>query len=192
MEKTSDIEAKVGKVVRRLRQERGLMATQLAEKSGLSSAMISRIENGNVSPSLGTLQALADALNLPIMSFFSDNDNTADIHHVRHGEGLPSRRVSPGHAHDYLLLGKHSDARFGLQSALIRIERNRAGDLPRYQHAGFVLIYMIEGHANYACGDDIFEIQTGDSLSFDATLRHGFETIHSPHISFLTVTARSE
>lgn len=192
VDKISNIETKVGKVLYGLRQDRGLTAIQLAEQSNLSPAMISRIENGNVSPSLGTLQALADALNLPIMSLFSDNDKTSDIHHVRRGQGLPSRRVSPGHAHDYLMLGKHSDTHYGFHSAHIRIERDRAGDLPRYQHEGYVLIYMLGGHANYACGEDIFELNEGDSLSFDAKLRHGFETIHSPHIAFLSVTARSE
>lgn len=186
----SEIDAAVGRALHRLRQERTMTVTELASKANVSMAMISRIENGHVSPSLNTLQSLADALSVSIMALFSHSENTADVHHVRAGDGLPSRRVTPNHAHDYLLLGKHADPGGSFQSARIRIQQKDSGTLPSYQHEGHVFIYMIEGQATYRCGTQMFVMASGDTLSFDAKLPHGFAEIRSPAIEFITVSSR--
>ncbi len=191
-DKPAAIEAQVGRALHRLRQERALTAAQLAEAAGLSTAMISRIENGHVSPSLGTLQALSDALAVSVMALFSNSENAADVHHVRAGQGLPSRRITQDHSHDYLLLGKHSGPGGSFLSARIRIARHEAGTLPRYQHEGHVFMYVIEGQASYACGAQVFALAPGDTLSFDGKLPHGFTKISSEYIDFISVTARPQ
>lgn len=188
----SEVEAEIGRALHRLRQERGMTVTDLAARANISTAMISRIENGNVSPSLSTLHSLSEALSVSIMALFSNSENSADIHHVRSGGGLPARRVTPGHAHDYLLLGKHFGPGGSFQSAHIRIRREDAGTLPRYQHEGHVFIYMISGKATYTCGTESFAMKPGDTLSFDAKLPHGFCEIASDAVEFITVSARPD
>jgi DNA-binding XRE family transcriptional regulator/quercetin dioxygenase-like cupin family protein len=188
----SEIDAEVGRALYRLRHERSMTVTELATQAGVSVAMISRIENGNVSPSLNTLQSLAQALSVSIMSFFSNTERPADVHHVRAGSGLPSRRLTDNHAHDYLLLGKHGGIGGTFQSARIQIERGSSGTLPRYQHEGYVFIYLIKGKALYSCESETFEMAVGDTLSFDAKLTHGFSKIHSKTVDFLTVSTRPD
>ncbi len=154
--------------------------------------MISRIENGSVSPSLGTLQSLADAMGVPLMALFAHTEGSADVHHVRAGEGLVSRRITQGHAHDYFLLGKHGGPGGLFQSARISIAKDQSGTLPSYQHEGYVFLYMIEGEAVYRCGTEDFAMETGDSLSFDAKLPHGFCEIVSDRIEFITTSTRPQ
>ena len=186
----SDIDADLGRTLHRLRQERGLTVSELAMRAGLSTAMISRIENGHVSPSLNTLQALADTLSVSLMALFTHSDPAADIHHVQAGLGLPSRRLTSDHAHDYLLLGKHISPAGSFQSARIRIEKESSGTLPRYQHEGNVFIYVISGQAVYHCGGEEIGMSAGDTLSFDAKLPHGFDQITTDAIEFITVSTR--
>lgn len=126
--------------------------------------MISRIENGHVSPSLAALQALADALSVSLMALFSHSENAVDVHHVKAGEGLLSRRLTLDHTHDYLLLGKHSGPSGSFQSSRIRILRKNSGTLPSYQHEGYVFIYMIKGEAAYGCGGEIIEMSAGAEI----------------------------
>ena len=189
---SSEVEAEVGRALHRLRQERDMTVTELAARAKISPAMISRIENGNVSPSLSTLHALSEALSVSIMALFSNSGNSADIYHVPAGGGLPARRVTPGHVHDYLLLGKHIAPGGSFQSAKIRIRREDAGNLPRYQHEGHVFIYMICGEAIYACGGESFAMKPGDTLSFDAKMPHGFCEIASDVVEFITTSARPD
>jgi DNA-binding XRE family transcriptional regulator len=56
----------VGRGLRTLRTGRGLSIRALAEKSGLNVNTLSLIENGKTSPSVHTLQQLAQALEMPI------------------------------------------------------------------------------------------------------------------------------
>ena len=66
------IDRAIGASLKELRQSRGQSARWLADQSGIPAAMVSRIENGLVSPSIGTLAALAEALEVPIVSLFRE------------------------------------------------------------------------------------------------------------------------
>jgi transcriptional regulator with XRE-family HTH domain len=188
----STIDLAVGRALNRLRTERGLTVTALANAAGVSPAMVSRVENAQVSPSLATLAALAGALAVPVMALLTTSDPVADIHHVRAGGGLPTRRVTPNHTHDYLLLGKHAGPGGSFQAARIRIDAGDAGDLPSYQHEGHVFLYILEGRARYHCGGETFDLGPGDTLSFDAKAPHGFTRIESAGVEFLTVSTRPD
>lgn len=59
------------------RKEAGLTQAELSEKSGISQADISRIENGSRNPSIALLQRIADALNATLRIEFVPNKSTA-------------------------------------------------------------------------------------------------------------------
>ena len=190
MTQKSDIDLAVGRAVRRLRLDRGKTVTSLSSQAGISQAMISRIETGQVSPSLVTLAAIAAALEVPVMALLAQPQDTSDVHHVKAGQGLPSRRVAQDHVHEYQLLGKHGGPGGSFQSAHIRIEAAQASSLPSYQHEGHVFLYVISGAATYRCGPEQFDLAPGDTLSFDAKLAHGFTGITESHVEFITVSTR--
>src|SRR5688572_17710737 len=60
------LEVGIGTEVRRLRKGLDLTVSELGIAAGISAGMLSKIENGGISPSLATLDALAKALNVPI------------------------------------------------------------------------------------------------------------------------------
>jgi transcriptional regulator with XRE-family HTH domain len=185
-----DVNAQIGQALRRLRHDKSLTVTELAKLSDVSSGMISRIENGQVSPSLTTLYALSGALNVQLMSLFAHTSRSADIHYVPAGSGLASKRIAPGHIHDYALLGKHVDRSAAFESVRVTLRRDQAGDLPRYQHEGHVFIYVVSGEATYICGGEVFELGTGASLSFDGKLPYGFAEILSDEVIIISVSTK--
>jgi len=67
----SDLISPLAEHLRRLRTERALTLHDLATKSGVSRASLSRVENGEVSPTAETLGRLASALELPISQLLS-------------------------------------------------------------------------------------------------------------------------
>jgi transcriptional regulator with XRE-family HTH domain len=90
----------VGAQVRRRRRERDLTLAEVAERTGLNVGYLSQIENDKASPSLETLAALAEALDVPITWFLLDTSPAPRL--VRHADRPES--VSPGertgfHAH---------------------------------------------------------------------------------------------
>jgi len=66
----ADLRELLGKNVRRLREERGLTQAQLAEATGRSTDMISRLERGDAAPSMETVGVLADVLNVDAAELF--------------------------------------------------------------------------------------------------------------------------
>jgi len=62
----------LGERIRRQRMKSGLKSMELAEKSGLSPGFISQMERNLVNPSISTLKKIADALDVPVGSFFEE------------------------------------------------------------------------------------------------------------------------
>jgi transcriptional regulator with XRE-family HTH domain len=183
------IDKAIGTALKELRLQRGHSARSLADLSGISTAMISRIENGLVSPSIGTLAALVEALEVPVVSLFrqASTDHT-DFTLVRHGDGLKSTRITDDHRHDYINLAIHARKDLRFQARLVTMLRS-AGPPPSYVGHGVVFVQVIAGEAVYRYGQQSMTMRAGDSLTVDAELNHGFTEVLSPEFVFLTVQA---
>ena len=185
-----DLNAAVGKTIAEMRESNGLTASELAKRARVSAAMISRIEKGQVSPSLNMLRQLSEAMCVPIGAFFREAGSAVtDVTHVRKGAGLKAVRQLGDHAHEFTVLGFHRRSDLQFESHLISVSRNRKAAAPTYAGQGCVAIYVLEGEAIYRYGDRLFRIGTGDSLSFDAEQRYGVQEVLSPRIRFLSVQA---
>lgn len=181
----------IGAALKDLRMKSGLSARQLAAIANISPAMVSRIENGQVSPSISTLDALASALEVPMVSLFRETSNRhCDFTLVRAGEGLKSTRIVKEHSHEYVNLCLHTrrDVLFGAR--LVTLVRQDAQP-PIYVGYGVVFVYAIKGTAIYRYGDQEMELNPGDSISIDAEVKHGFSRILTPEFQFLTVQSES-
>ena len=99
------LEASIGFEVRRLRKSIDLTVADLGAAAGISAGMLSKIENGSISPSLGTLDALAKALNVPITRLFAETDERRDCSFVKAGTGVRIERRGTKAGHRYDLLG---------------------------------------------------------------------------------------
>ena len=169
-----------------------MSARQLAALAGVSAAMISRIETGGVSPSIATLGALADALDVPLVSLFRDTTtNHANYTHVRAGEGLPSTRISDGHVHEYLDLAHRMRRDIHFQAHLITLRRQTARP-PVYVGHGVIFIHVLKGEAIYLYGSREIALKPGDSLTVDAEMRHGFARLETDEFVFLNVQAEKD
>ena len=185
----SDPDLAIGLSLRDLRERRGLSARQLAAAADVSAAMISRIENGQVSPSISTLNALSQALEVPLVSLFRETAKAhADFTHVKSGQGVTSTRIIEEHSHDYVSRAFHRRRDLQLEANMVTLLRQNARP-PVYVGHGVVFIYAIEGRAVYGYGARDIVLEAGDSLSLDAELSHGFKAVITPRFTFLSVQA---
>lgn len=169
---TRSLEMLVGAQIRALRTTLGMKLSDLASASGLSQGMLSKVENGQTSPSLATLQALAHALNMPLASFFTRFDQKSDATFVKSGTGLTIERRGTSKGHRYQLLGHGLRSEVGVEPYLITLDEG-SDAYPIFQHEGVEFLYMLEGEVTYMHGDRTYRMQPGDSLFFDAGIPHG-------------------
>jgi len=185
-DKGNALEVSIGGQVRDFRKKLDMTVTELAKQAGLSSGMLSKIENGMTSPSLATLRALSRALNVPVTSFFRKFEEQRDATFVRAGEGLPIERRGTRAGHLYHLLGHSIGHRTSVEPFLITLTE-KSEVFPLFQHSGLEFIYLLEGRVTYRHGSRTYDMGPGDSLFFDADVPHGPEELVALPVRMLSL-----
>ena len=191
--KEKNLEIAIGHEVRAFRKKLGITGADLASATGISLGMLSKIENGNTSQSLTTLQSLARALGVPVTAFFRRFEEVRNAVFVKAGEGLEIERRGTRAGHQYNLLGHIGNSSSGLQVEPYLITLTADSDVfPTFQHDGLELIYMLEGEVKYRHADKLYTMLPGDSLFFDADAPHGPEVLVNLPIRFLSIISYPE
>lgn len=157
----------VGHRLRVLREERNVSMRSLARRSGLSANALSMIERGLTSPSVSTLTKLANALEVPIMAFFrqepdrqsvvlckADDRNRMDFP-KGYWEGLGSEFFS----------GR-------LEAFLLMLDNGGSSGPHGMIHTGYEFVFCLDGKIEYEVDGQIYDLERGDSLIFQANLLH--------------------
>lgn len=176
----------LGGQVRALRMAAGATGGELAQRSGVSSSMLSRIERGLVSPSVETLDRIAGGLGVPISRFFSDQPSRTDFCHVRAGCGPVVDRIGAVADYRYELLGHVLSGNLFVEPYLVTLLPG-AQPYVTFQHPGLKFLYFLCGEVRYRYGAKAVEVRAGDSLLFDATALHGIEAISTQPVTYLSV-----
>lgn len=186
--RANNLEMAIGHEVRTYRKKLGITVADLAAATGMSVGMLSKIENGNISPSLTTLQALSKALGMPITAFFKGFEEPKSASFVKAGEGVNLERRGTRAGHHYSLLGHIENNTSGVVVEPYLITLNAESDVfPTFQHEGMEFLYMLEGEVVYRHGDSLYRMQAGDSLFFDADAPHGPEELVSLPARYLSI-----
>ena len=189
-ERENILEVAIGREVRTFRNLAGMTVAELSRRTGLSIGMLSKIENGNTSPSLTTLQTLSHALNVPVTSFFRRFEDVHNAVHTKSGEGVEMERRGTRAGHQYNLLGHLGQNASGVVVEPYLITLNSDSDVfPTFQHEGIETIYMLEGEVDYRHGKNIFPLKPGDTLFFDADAPHGPEQLRKLPARYLSIIA---
>ena len=172
-EATPTLESEIGAEVRRLRKSFDLTVSELGVASGISSGMLSKIENDRAVPSLTTLHRLCKALNLSVSALLN-KDFTGPWTILR-----PAERAVIGHASGSGSEGvraeviiPHADGRL-LEGFVVIIEPggHTAGVL---QHQGEEVGYVMEGQLELTINREVHLLNAGDSFYFPSDLPHEY------------------
>ena len=147
----------IGAQVRSLRRKLDLTGTELAVQAGLSAGMLSKIENGVVSASIESLEALSRALNVPLTNFFASYEEQRDCSYVLGGKGVTIERRGTKAGHQYQLLGHSISGEIVVEPYLITLTEE-AKPYTMFQHAGVEFIYMLTGRVLYRHADKAYPL----------------------------------
>ena len=171
-----ELEQAIARNARALRLGQGFSVGDMAERIGISKAMLSKIENAQTSCSLSTLARLAAGLDVPVTSLFRGADLEREAIYTEAGKGavIVGRGTRVGHHYELLggLRGQHKR----LEPVLVTLADD-SEVFPRFQHPGTEMLYMLEGVIDYRHGDQLYLLEPGDSLLFDADAPHGPEVL---------------
>lgn len=177
----------LGQRVRELRLERSLTIRELSELSGVSVNTLSMIENCKTSPSVNTLRQIAAALQIAMPKFFEPPKHESNLVYM---PSIQRKRVT-------LSLGIQLEALCRdlsgnvLDANVISMETGgKSGLIP--PHAGFELVYCLEGKVLFSIDEEHFILEPEDSISFLANVKHKFQNLDQGRSRILLVTAESQ
>jgi transcriptional regulator with XRE-family HTH domain len=177
----------LGERVKSERRRLGLTLQELANRSGLSLGMLSKVENAQASPSLRTLARLAQGLEVPVTTFFRGLEEERDASFVRAGQGIELVRQGTRHGHRYELLAAPKGPLRRIQPFLVTLTEE-SESFPLFQHGGTEFLYALRGELTYRYGQQTYRMEAGDSLLFDGSVPHGPEALADLPIRFLSIT----
>lgn len=157
----------VGKRLTELREERNISMRTLAKQSGLSANALSMIERGLSSPSVSTLNKLADALAIPITAFFRSEPVRQDIVFRKSNE----RPRVPFMRGLWESLGG-DEFNGHVEAFMLTLENGGSSGPFNIAHKGHEFVYCLRGNIDYEVGGVMYSMTAGDSLLFSANLTH--------------------
>ncbi|OGL48931.1 MAG: hypothetical protein A2161_00230 [Candidatus Schekmanbacteria bacterium RBG_13_48_7] len=165
-------EIKVSQKIRELRQIQGLTLRDIAEKTSLSAALISQIENNIVSPPIATLLKIAKALEVKIGYFFEDSAGNHPGYVVtRKSERHSVYRQGSEYGYSYFLLA-HGIKEKDMEPFFVTFS---GGDFEKdgfFRHDGEEFVFLLKGKVEYQIGENVVTLLKGDSLYLDSNLPH--------------------
>lgn len=172
----------LGARIRELRKKRGISGSELARRSGVSKSLISQIENDKANPSVDTIRAVAFALGVPVFTLFMNG--------AQQQGGLVRKMERP------VLYVPGSDAKRELLTprparrmvaVMASLAPGKSSSKSPVTHNGEEWIFVLRGDARIIVGDNVYELNEGDAVYFDAQLPHQITNIGFEEAEFLSV-----
>ena len=161
--------------IRSVRTERHLTLERLAERTGLTKSVLSKFENFRVTPSLGALGSIAEALGVTMSGLLDGVDEKPRMVVVRKDERLPLERDRPGSRIRYNALA-HKRRDKVMEPFLLEVPIGVARST-RLAHEGEEFIMVLNGAIDYEYGDERLRLEVGDCMYADGSVEH---TLNNP------------
>ncbi len=173
-------ELQIGRTIRDLRRRKRLTLQDLAAATELSKPLLSQIENDQVIPPLATLLRIAKGLQVPLQTFFEEEDNTQKCLVVRAGEANRMNR-RPGHGgkpqpyfyHSLAYGKKHKH----MEPFLVEFDPGLTEQSQPVRHPGEEFFYIIEGRVELQHGGETYILEAGDSVYWDSSEPHSLKAL---------------
>ena len=161
--------------IRSVRADRQLTLEQLAERTGLTKSALSKFENFRVTPSLGALASIAEALGVTMSDLFDGVDEKPKMVVVRKDERQALERDRPDSRIRYNALA-HKRGDKVMEPFLLEVPTGVARSR-RLAHEGEEFIMVLNGAIDYEYGDERLRLEVGDCMYADGSVEH---TLNNP------------
>jgi transcriptional regulator with XRE-family HTH domain len=180
----------VGPKIRALRLKKKIGLVELGRHTGLSPAMLSKIERGQLFPTLPTLLRIALVFSVGLDYFFAGSRDKPVVGIVRREERLrfPEKAGARDIAYEFESLD-YSAVERRLNGYYVEFLPVAAEKLRVHQHAGGEFIYLLSGALRVRVGDDEHTLEAGDSIYFDSGAPHGYRRAGAKACTAIVVTA---
>lgn len=190
----ADLADGIGRRVAAHRDRRGLRVAEFAREVGVSPSLISQIERGQARPSVSTLFAMAQALDVPVDAFFREQPRPGahpGPDPDQAAAGLPAAGAADGDGERRYVVRRGERAAIDIEGG-VRWERLTPRTLPHldflqlvygpqaqsnpslYTHPGTEMVLVTTGVLDISVGFERYRLEAGDSMHFPSSVPHQY------------------
>ena len=180
----------IGPKLRALRLKKSMGLVELGKHTGLSPALLSKLERDKLYPTLPTLLRIAMVFSVGLDYFFTDERKRHVVSVVRKEERikLPDRPETEDTAYYLESLDFKCNER-RTNSYLAEFEPIAEEKLKPHQHPGSEFLHVMKGRLGLRIGMDDYELDAGDSIYFDPSVPHTYRRVGKQPCQAMIVTA---
>lgn len=165
----------IGEKLRGLRLRKSMGLVELGKHTGLSAALLSKLERGKLFPTLPTLLRISMVFGVGLDYFFTDERKRRMVGVVRKAERVrfPER---PG-THDVPYYFECLDYRATdrkLSAYLAEFQEMSGERIKLHQHAGVEFLFVVKGSLTLKIGSDEYALEAEDAIYFDSAVQHSY------------------
>ncbi|WP_026954526.1 helix-turn-helix domain-containing protein [Algoriphagus vanfongensis] len=173
MEGSNYLTSFIGGKIKDLRKSQDLKLGELSDISGISIAMLSKIENGRVYPTIPTLIQVLNSLKADLNEFFADLNQEEEfpgylLYKKSDYKSIKKEEESIGF--DYQMVMNRKMEKSSMEISLLTISPGAQRE--PVSTNGFEFLYLIKGNLSYTLGDSTLSLEEGDSLFFNGEIPH--------------------
>lgn len=184
----SAIVVEVGARLKRLRTQAGLTLEEFAAKSGVSRAMLSKVERGEKSPTLAVIARIGQGLSVSMSTLMGAEPDPAQVAVIRASNRLTFKDPETGFER-HTLSPTHVDS--GIEFLLHRIPPGKSsGELPPYASPTEKYLVVHSGQLTVQIGKVCHVLEAGDSFFFDVREPYSFINAGNTPCAYYLVIAR--
>lgn len=167
----------IGSKLRRLRLRKSMGLVELSKHTGLSPALLSKLERDVMHPTLPTLLRIAMVFSVGLEYFFNPEPKSV-LEIVRKKDRLRFPDSPDGRPVAYYFESLDFPVpNRALNAYLAEFEPVKPEQVRPHQHPGVELLYVLSGKVELSIGEDRHELSDGDSVYFDSAAEHGYRRI---------------
>jgi transcriptional regulator with XRE-family HTH domain len=162
---------RIGKKIREIRQQKQIKLHELAEDAQISKGLLSKIENGRTIPSLPVLLSIIEMLKVEMSEFFEgiELDGGGNYIHKKKAEYITlEKEEAVGFL--YKLILSQNILNMAFEALILDLEPGSKRE--KVVTDGYEFKYVLKGEVTYHLGEEIVELQQGDSIFFNGKIPH--------------------
>ena len=180
----------IGEHIRQLRLKSHVSMRAFAAQTGFSPSFISQLENGQVSPSLGSLQKIAETLGITLGEFFAAATSEMEEDLIVHAS--ERRRLDSTWSDAHLeALGSMTRGR-KLEPVLAIFGPGGRSGKNVHSHSREEFAFVVKGRVTLTLGDEENELQEGDAVTLPAHSPHRWENHGKETVEVLLISSRAQ
>lgn len=165
----------IGEKLRTLRLRKSMGLVELSKHTGLSAALLSKLERGKLFPTLPTLLRIAMVYSVGLDYFFTDERKRRVVSLVRREDRVrfPERPGTPDVPYFFESLDYKANDR-KLSAYIAEFQEVPVERIKPHQHPGVELLYLMKGSLTVKIGSEEFQLEAEDAMYFDSAVLHSY------------------